>query len=251
MDNTEAIDIHLDIFEGPMDLLMHLIKKHNLDIYDIPISQITKEYLEYIEIMKELNLDVAGEFLVMASTLMQVKAKMLLPSTEDAAGEDGPDPRRELVEKLEEYQKFKKVSSDLEEKFLTYRDVFYRGSPVFSNEEKFLDVEFFSLMDALKRALNKNKDVRAVEGETFPIEPRIKRILSSLKDKKGVSVDEIFSAETKRMGIITCFMAVLELVKQRKIAVRQDEELSEIRLYLLEEPGEEKINSEDAEYGRA
>lgn len=230
-----AIDVHLDVFEGPLDLLMHLINKNNLDIYDIPISQITKEYLEYLDLMKELNLDVAGEFLVMASALMQIKSRMLLPSTEKTGEEEGPDPRNELVERLEEYQKFKKVSGELEEKFLNYRNLFYRGLPVFSNEDKVLDVEFFALLDALKRALAKT-DVKEVEGETFPIEPRMDRILGALKNRKGISMDEIFSPETRKRGVITCFMAILELVKQRKIAAVQDDEFGEVRLYLLPEP---------------
>ena len=132
-----AIDIHLDIFEGPLDLLMYLINKNNLDIYDIPISQITREYLEYLDLMKELNLEIAGEFLVMASTLMQIKARMLLPSNEKDEGEEGPDPRKELVERLEEYQKFQKVSGVFEERFMAFKDIYYRGSPVFSNEEKY------------------------------------------------------------------------------------------------------------------
>ncbi len=240
----KAIDVHLDVFEGPMDLLMHLIRKNNLDIYDIPISQITKEYLEYLDIIKELNLEFAGEFLVMASTLMQIKVKMLRPSMEKLEGEDGPDPRVELIEKLEEYQKYKKASDILGKKFMVYKDVFYKGSPVFSNEDKFLDVELFSLLGAVKRAFNRVSDVETVEGETFPIEPRIERINAMLNNREWVFLDEIFLTETKKLGVITCFIAMLELIKQRKIMAVQDEACGEVRIYRMPELGasDENLN---------
>ncbi|MCG2725397.1 MAG: segregation/condensation protein A [Elusimicrobia bacterium] len=230
-----AIDVHLDVFEGPLDLLMHLIKKNNLDIYDIPISQITKEYLDYLDIMKEFNLVFAGEFLVMASTLMQIKAKMLLPSMEKAESE-GPDPREELIEKLEEYQKYKKASEILEKNFLEYKDAFYRGSPVFSNEDKFLDVEIFALLSAVKRAFGRVNETQLIEGETFPIEPRIEKINAMLSNREWIFLDDIFLTETKRLGIITCFIALLELMKQRVIIVVQDVDLGEVRIYRRPEP---------------
>ena len=232
-----AIDVHLDVFEGPMDLLMHLIKKNNLDIYDIPISQITKEYLEYLDMMKEFNLVFAGEFLVMASTLMQIKAKMLLPAVAKAEGE-GPDPRVELIEKLEEYQKYKKASEILEKNFLEYKDAFYRGSPVFSNEDKFLDVEIFALLSAVKRAFGKVNETQVIEGETFPIEPRIEKINAMLNNREWFFLDDIFLTETKRLGVITCFIALLELIKQRTIIVVQDANLGEVRIYRRPEPSE-------------
>ena len=233
-----AIDVHLDVFEGPMDLLMHLIKKNNLDIYDIPISQITKEYLEYLDIMKEFNLVFAGEFLVMASTLMQIKAKMLLPAVAKAEAEGGPDPREDLINKLEEYQKYKKASEILEKNFLEYKDAFYRGSPVFSNEDKFLDVEIFALLGAVKRAFGKVAETQLVEGETFPIEPRIEKINAMLNNREWVFLDDIFITETKRLGVITCFIAVLELIKQRTIIVVQDSNMGEVRIYRRPEPKE-------------
>ena len=123
-------EVHLEMFEGPLDLLLFLIKKNDLDIYDIPISQITQEYLSYLSLMKDLNLDVAGEFLVLASTLMQVKARTLLPSQD--AEEEGPDPRAELVAKLVEYQKFKEAAKFLDRRAAEFSDVFYRGAPHFA-----------------------------------------------------------------------------------------------------------------------
>jgi len=231
------LDVHLDVFEGPLDLLMYLIKKNNLDIYDIPISKITEEYLAYLDVMKELNLEVAGEFLVMASTLMQIKAKMLLPkSPQEEGDEEGKDPRSQLVSMLEEHQKYMEAAKLLNERFNKFKDVFYRGSPVFTSEDKFLDVEFMALIDAVKRAFEKLPEKEEIEADNFPIETRIEKILVLLKNREWVLIDDIFAGETKKLGIITCFLALLELVKQRNIIVVQDEPLAEVRIYLRKEP---------------
>ena len=226
-----AIDIHLENFEGPLDLLMHLIKKNNLDIYDIPISNITAEYLQYLDVMKSLNLEVAGEFLVMAATLMQIKAKMLLPAPEVQDGENGPDPRGALVSMLEEYQRYKEASREMNGRFNKFKDSFYRGSPVFTSEEKYLDLDFYALMDAVKRAFVRVEASREVEADQFPIESRVAKIEKMLEGREWLLLDEVFSSETKRLGVITCFMALLELVKQRKIVISQDEAYTEVRIY--------------------
>jgi segregation and condensation protein A len=241
-----AIDIHLENFEGPLDLLMHLIRKNNLDIYDIPISKITAEYLQYLDLMQNLNLEVAGEFLVMASTLMQIKAKMLLPAPEQPEGENGPDPRGALVSMLEEYQRYKEASKDMNGRFNKYKDAFYRGSPVFSSEEKYLDLDFYALMDAVKKAFHRAEPTREVEADQFPIESRVEKIQKMLEGREWLLLDDIFMSEKKRLGVITCFMALLELVKQRKIIVSQDEAYQEVRVYPapaqapVQEPGAEQ-----------
>jgi len=226
-----AIDIHLENFEGPLDLLMHLIKKNNLDIYDIPIAQITSEYLQYLDVMKSLNLEVAGDFLVMAATLMQVKAKMLLPAPGVAEGENGPDPRGALVSMLEEYQRYKEASKEMNTRFSKFKDAFYRGSPVFSSEEKYLDLDFYALMDAVKRAFERTEASHGVEADKFPIESRVAKIEQLLAGREWLLLDEVFASETKRLGVITCFMALLELVKQRKILVSQDDAYTQVRIY--------------------
>lgn len=243
-----ALDVHLDVFEGPLDLLMFLIRKNNLDIYDIPISQITQEYLGYLDIMKNLNLEVAGEFLVMASTLMQIKAKMLLPSKAEPGEEgEGPDPRGKLIAMLEDYQRYKQASRTLETRFALHRDVFYRGSPVFSNDEKFLELEFFTLLEAVKRAFERVDDSKEVQAETFPIESRVEKILAMLRTREWLLLDEVFGSETRRLGIIVCFMALLELIKQRKILAVQDAVYEEVRIYRAPEPGELPIFQQQAE----
>ena len=226
-----ALDVHLDVFEGPIDLLMFLIRKNNLDIYDIPISQITQEYLGYLDVMKNLNLEVAGEFLVMASTLMQIKAKMLLPAPEKPEGEEGPDPRGPLVSMLEEYQRYKEASKEIGGRFSKYKDAFYRGSPVFSSDDKYLDLDLSALLDAVKKAFDRTEPSREVEGDQFPIESRVAKILKLLEGREWLILDEVFALETKRLGVITCFMALLELVKQRNILISQDDAYTEVRIY--------------------
>lgn len=238
---TQSMNVNLDVFEGPMDLLLYLIRKNNLDIYDIPIAQITREYLDYLEVMKDLNLDVAGEFLVMASTLMQIKAKTLLPSQAEPGADEGPDPAAELISKITEYQKYKEAAKFLDARFEVYKDVFYRGSPLFSDAEKILNLEMFELIEAVKRAMERVEDKAdgpAVRGEQFPIETRMEKILDLLSSRDWLLLDDVFTGETKKLGVITCFMALLELIKLRRIMARQDAPLGEIRIYLRNEPGE-------------
>jgi len=232
--NGNTIDIHLEIFEGPLDLLLYLIKKNNLDIYNIPISKITQEYLDYLDMMKQLDLDIAGEFLIMASTLMQIKTKMLMPKHE-LEQEKGEDPRREIVKMLEEYQKYKAASAFLLERFNKYKDVFYRGSPVFSKEDKHLDVEMAYLLDAVRKAFERLRGKIEIEAEDVPIESRIEKIMNMIKEKKWMLLDDVFRDETKLRGIVTSFIALLELVKLGKIKVVQDDCFSEVKIYLVEE----------------
>jgi segregation and condensation protein A len=227
------LDIHLEIFEGPLDLLLYLIKKNNLSIYDIPISKITEEYLNYLEMMKELNLDVAGEFLVMASTLMQIKTKMLLPKHE-LDEEKGKDPRTDLVKMLEEYQKYKAASAFLLERFNKNKDIFYRGSPVFSTEDKYLEVEMTYLLDAVRKAFDRLKGRIEIEAEDVPIESRIEKIMNMIKERKYMLLDDVFRDETKLKGIITSFLALLELVRIGKVRIVQDENFSDVKIYLVE-----------------
>ncbi|MFA5162575.1 MAG: segregation/condensation protein A [Elusimicrobiales bacterium] len=241
MIQTEPIKVEIDVFEGPMDLLLYLIRKNNLDIYDIPIAQITHEYLAYLDVMRDLNLDIAGDFLVMAATLMQIKAKTLLPSQADPAADEGPDPAAELIGKITEYQKYREASKFLDGQFEQFKDVYYRGSPFFAESEKVLSLELFELLDAVRRAMERVEDrgpAGAVNAEQFPIETRMDKILSLLAARPWTLIDDIFAGENKRLGVITCFMALLELIKLRKIIVRQDAPLGEIRVYLRNEPGE-------------
>lgn len=246
---NQNIDVHIDVFEGPMDLLVHLIDKNNLDIRDIPIAQITKEYLEYIELFKTLNLEIAGEFLVMAATLMQIKAKSLLPGEELPNEDEGPDPKIELIQKIAEYQKFKEVSKFLGARFEEFKDVYYRETPSFGDDDKILKVQLFELLDAVKRAFSKIPDSgSSIRAEQFPIEKYMDKITGILSKKQWIVLDDLLAEEKHRMGIITCFMAMLELMKIKKVIAAQDANFKEIRLYARpgENEADDDIKSENA-----
>ena len=229
------MNVHINVFEGPMDLLLHLIKKDNLDVCDINIAEITQQYLDYLNVMKELNLEVAGEFLVMASTLMQIKAKTLLPSQAPTTEDEGPNPAKELIAKLVEYQKYKEASKFLDKKLEENKDKFYRAAPIFDNGEKVLNLQMFDLLAAVKRAfdrLEERKRIELLKVEEFPIEVKMQKVVDLLKKRTWVLLDDIFVGETKKRGIITCFMAILELMKIKKLLARQEEKEGQIRIYL-------------------
>ncbi len=238
-----AIEVQLEMFEGPLDLLLFLIKKDDLDIYNIPIAHITRQYLGYLDMIKELNLEMAGEFLVLASTLMAIKAKTLLPSQQTAEGEEGPDPRAELVAKLLEYQKFKQAAQFLEKRAEEFSGVFYRGAPHFDDSEKTLSIGSFELLAALREGLDRAEvDMKEVLGEEFPIEEKMEKILRLLSRKPALTWDELFSDERKRRGIISCFLALLELTKLQKIFFRQEGNFGKIVIFKKEEANDASDN---------
>lgn len=226
------MDVRLDIFEGPLDLLLHLIRKNDLQISDIPIAEITHEYLEYLELMKDLNLEVAGEFLVMASTLMQIKAQMLLPAP-DAEPEDGPDPRQELVNKLLEYQRFKEASSILAGWNERARDVYYRRLPPPFGEEDFtLKASTVDLLAAFKRVLDAApREVGQVLREEIPIEVKIREVLDLLETRASIAFEELFKPGLRKLDLIVTFMALLELIRLKQVVARQSAVFGAIRLY--------------------
>ncbi len=235
-----SYQVHLEMFEGPLDLLLFLIKKDDLDIQNIPISHITKEYLSYLDLMKELNLDLAGEFLVLAATLMSIKARTLLPSQPgEGEQEEGPDPRAELVAKLLEYQKFKQAAKFLERKAEEFKDYQFRGAPHFDDSEKSLNLTMYDLLSSLRSILERSEDVsREVLGEEFPIEEKIEKILFLLESRPSLPWEELFADERKRRGIIACFLAMLELIKLQKIFIRQEANFSRIMIHKKEVPAD-------------
>jgi len=188
--------------------------------------------------MKSLNLEVAGEFLVMAATLMQIKAKMLLPAPETKEGDEGPDPRGQLVSMLEEYQRYKEASKVIGERFGKYKDSFYRGSPVFSSEDKYLKLDLSALLDVVQKAFNRAAPSAEMQRDMFPIESRVEKIRSMMEGREWLLLEDVFFTETKRLGVITCFMAVLELVKQHVIIISQDDPCGEVRIYNAPQPAE-------------
>ncbi|MEK7745320.1 MAG: segregation/condensation protein A, partial [Elusimicrobiota bacterium] len=193
--SAKTYEVHLEMFEGPLDLLLYLIRKSDLDIQNIPIAKITQEYLAYLDLMKELNLEVAGDFLVMAATLMQIKARALLPSQEGLDGvETGPDPRAELVNKLQEYQKFKEAAGFLQKRADEWSDVFFRGAPTFAERDKSLNIRIFDILATLREVLDRAEaEGRVVTGEEYPIEQKMDKIMVMLSENAYVTLRDLFS----------------------------------------------------------
>ena len=227
----EQYSVHLDTFDGPMDLLLHLIKKNELDIYDIPIAVITRQYLEYIKLLKDLNLEVAGDFLVMAATLLQIKSRLLLPQDDqEESDEEESDPRAELVRRLLEYQQYKEAGMVIGARALLGREVFVRTAPeplliAAQNVEGPLEASLFELVDAFRVLLMRIPvetfhDVAAAE--TFSIADSINEILSLLQEHSTVQFDELVRDECTRERIIVTFLALLELCRLKLVRIFQD-----------------------------
>jgi segregation and condensation protein A len=232
---ASGVDVRLENFEGPLDLLLFLIRKSDLDIYDIPIAQITQEYLSYLDIIKELNLETAGEFLVMASTLMQIKAQMLLPSPEGEEAE-GPDPREELMNKLLDYQRYKEAALTLAVFNDKAKDIFYRQvPPVFGEEEYVLKSSVIDLLAAFQRVLEEApKEVSQIMREEIPLEVKIRHILDLLENRESVAFEDLFTPGARRLELIVTFMALLELIRLKQITALQEGVFAQIRIYRAE-----------------
>lgn len=222
--------VRIENFEGPLDLLLHLIKKNEINIYDIPVAMIAQQYLEYLEAMEELNLNVAGDFLVMAATLLQIKSKMLLPVDETADDdEDGPDPREELVRRLLEYKAFKEAARQLDDREKIWREIFWREqAPLVEEVEEELPLEnvsLFDLVDALKEVLERNPSSRLIEivPDNLTVRERMNLILETLEGKDSVSFAALFEGSSHRMVVVVTFLALLELMKLRIARVFQAE----------------------------
>lgn len=231
---SSAYSIKVPVFEGPMDLLLHLIKQNKIDIYDIPIALITRQYLEYIEIMKELNLEVASEFLVMAATLIYIKSRMLLPPDETIETEDQEDPRAGLVQRLLEYQSYKEASAVLREKEEIWTNVFSR-SPDDKDElsiepELYLfDVNLYDLMAALKKIISKAPpETIRITRETLTVKDRIAIILDKIENEHTMRFDALFAENRTRIQIIVTFLALLEILKVGLARAYQDKEFETI-----------------------
>ena len=229
-------NIKLEFFEGPLDLLLHLIKKNEVDIYDIPIATITEQYLEYIEILKDMNLDRAGDFLVMAATLTHIKSKMLLPiESVEEEEEEGPDPREELIKRLLEYQMYKEAAEELDGRERLGRDLFVRGQEIEIDgleEPGLVNVSIFDLMDALKGVLARSSKETIIEltAERFKVADKINHILDTIGAHHSVTFTSLFEATATRGEVIVTFLAILELAKMLLIKLHQTED-NVIRVY--------------------
>jgi len=234
--------VKLDIFEGPLDLLLYLIKKNEVDIYDIPMALITGQYLEYLELMKELNLDIAGEFLVMASTLIKIKSQMLLPPVEgEGEGEDETDPRAELMEHLLEYQHYKEAAHQLVTRELLEKDIFKRPQTEDPGEAKvdgdmLIEASLFDLVDALRKVIERKdlpENIMGVAVEKMTVRDKIVSILRQLKETPQLVFQSLFDPLVTRFEIVVTFLAVLELIRLRAIRVFQVQPYGEIRIVAL------------------
>jgi segregation and condensation protein A len=232
-------EVKLDIFEGPLDLLLYLIKKNELDIYNIPIALITKQYLEYIDILKTLNLDLAGEYLVLAATLIHIKSKLLLPETPEE-GEEEADPRQDLVQQLLEYQEFKNASQSLQARDVLERDVFIRSAtpaePQSGDDDSqaWLEIGLFELVDAFRQVLGNlgQPELMEIDLDRTSLADRINEIMDQLRERQSLTFTELLNDLPERRLIIYTFMALLELVKQRMIRICQAGPFGVIRLFL-------------------
>ena len=229
--------VKLEIFEGPMDLLLHLIKKHELDIYDIPIAPITRQYLEYLDLMKSLDMEIAGDFLVMASTLTHIKSKMLLPPPENPDDDDeGADPRAELIRRLLEYKRFKDAAASLEQRENDWSKVYTRETEVTpelppDDQPLLFDFHLFDLLAALKDVLNRVPDAGIeITAEAVSITDKIATILARLESVDSLLFADLFDGSTTKAHIIATFMALLELMKNRIVRAVQIEQFGAIRL---------------------
>jgi len=239
-----SYEIKLDIFEGPLDLLLYLIRKNEIDIYNIPIALITEQYLEYLDLMRSLNLDLAGEYLVLAATLIHIKSRLLLPPVEgEEEGEEGEDPRNELVRQLLEYQAFKEAALSLEARPLLDRDVFTRGAPpeepsaVEQEVETMIEVGVFELVQAfrtLMAGLDRSEDM-AIDTEKMSLTDRINEIMERLTEEKELTFTALLGERTDRKRIVYTFLAILELMKLRMVRAYQLGPFGVIRLFLAVE----------------
>ena len=237
-EEKDAYTVRLEMFEGPLDLLLHLIKKNKLKITEIPIALITEQYLDYLKLMKVLNLDVAGEYLLMAATLLHIKSRMLLPASSDGEGEEEEiDPRAELVRRLLEYQQYKEAAVELEKRPLLDRDVYARGvSQEEEPEEEKVEVNLFELLEAFRRVLEKAKSEGTHEVILDPItlEQRIQEILSLLQqERRSMAFHTLFPEQAPRRMIVVTFLALLELVKAKAVRIFQASPFETIRISLL------------------
>lgn len=229
--------VRLDIFEGPLDLLIYLIQKNELDIHDIPIGFITEQYLAYIEMMETLNLDIAGEFLVYASMLMRIKSKMLLPKDEQAGGEvlAEEDPRDELVRKLIEYMRFKDAAQQLRglEEIRSASFMRFPGEPDFDlTDTPFLDVPLFDLISAFNRVLKEmpQEVFHQVIRDEFTVAEKVHEILRQVSVVDTLRFASLFGKARNKMEAITIFLALLELIRLKEICIAQDESFGDIEI---------------------
>lgn len=226
----DALEIFLEAFEGPLDLLLYLIKKQNLDILDIPIAEITRQYMSYVDLMKDVQLELAGEYLVMAAMLAEIKSRMMLPKM--VVDEDEDDPRAELIRRLQEYERFKNAAQNIDELPRSGRD-FYVTEPVLCDRKTEIappDVDLSQLLHALKDVMDRSElfNHHHIKKEALSVRDRMTMIISRVSKDTFTDFTSLFTVEEGRRGIVVTFLAVLELIKESIIEVVQTEQYGPI-----------------------
>lgn len=222
----DALEVFLDAFEGPLDLLLYLIRRQNLDVLEVPIAEITHQYMEYVELMKEMHLELAGEYLVMAAMLAEIKSRMLLPRREDDEGEE-EDPRAELVRRLQEYERYKQAAENINEMPRMNREIYTieiptpEVSPTKAPPDVDLKDVLFAFQEVLKRA-----DMYShhhIQMEPLSVRERMSNVLSGIKTDKFTPFGELFTPEEGRSGVVVTLLAILELLKEHLLEMVQNE----------------------------
>jgi segregation and condensation protein A len=221
--------VHLEIFEGPLDLLLFLIRKNEYDIFDIPIAEVTTQYLKYLDVLQELDLEIAGEFLVMAATLMKIKSHMLLPRQDEIEEEDEEDPRAALIRQILEYQRYKEAAEELIERDHLGREVFARKfeSPELTeaqaDESGYLEADLYDLIEAIRAVLKRlpERSAHIVRLEPYSIQERMTQLTNRLKSVTSITFDALFDGAADRIEVVTTFLALLEMIRQQLVSVYQ------------------------------
>jgi segregation and condensation protein A len=231
--------VKFEVFEGPLDLLLYLIKKQEVDIYEVNLTQLATQFIEYIEVMRMLDLEIAGEFLVMASTLMYIKSRELLPVEQQVQAEgeeDEEDPRWELIRQLVEYKKFKDAAAQLQTMEQRQENVYRREAPkpVFEAERDKPDVSIFDLINAvntiLKRVAQREGERREIFEDKWSVSEKIEMLVNVISSRPRVKFSELFESATSRIEVVVTFLAMLELIRLKQIVCVQPDHFAEIEI---------------------
>ena len=246
-----SYEVKVGDFEGPLELLLHLIKKNEINIYDIPIALITQQYIEALDLMKSLNLSIAGEFLVMAATLIHIKSKTLLPSSETEEEGEEEDPRQALVRRLLEYQKFKDAADQLEDREEIWRDIFRREPlpmELAPEEVPLVDLSLYHLLDAFKNVLARLPDPQSfqITVDELSVKDRMRFIIERMENVESLLFDQLFEDVLTRHALVVTFLALLEIIRLGLVRVLQGEICGPLRLLKTQ-----NLSSEAPPYGRS
>lgn len=243
----DALEVILEAFEGPLDLLLYLIKRQNLDVLNIPVAQITQQYMKYVELMKSLNLELAAEYLVMAALLGEIKSRSLLPRQESEE-EDEMDPRAELIRRLQEYERYKKAAEDIDELPRVGRDIFVSQAqpPEYQREKPHPEVDLKEVLLAFKEVLHRADmfESHQVQLEKLSTRERMAQVLDQIKGQRFVPFVSLFQIEEGRLGVVVTFLAVLELVKESLLELVQSESFGPIHVKARVSQAEEDFELE-------